>query len=124
MPSLQSQLINFTLRNRHLLSLRLKRETWDWSTSIPAFREACEKGARKAKLPAGIEISPAAIDSLPAGLKAEWIRLSATSQKATDDPVIFYTHGGGYVSGSCSDHRGFVAKFVPAAGLAVFRVGD
>jgi acetyl esterase/lipase len=34
-----------------------------------------------------------------------------------DQPVIFYTHGGGYVSGSCSDHRGFVAKFVQGSGV-------
>jgi acetyl esterase/lipase len=112
MPSLQSQLINLILRNRHLLRLQLKRETWDWNTSMPAFREACEKGARRTRLPAEIEVSPVAIDGLPAGLRAEWIRHSEAPQKAQGDPVIFYTLGGGYVSGSCSDHRGFVAKFV------------
>ena len=41
MPSLQSQLIYFVLRNRHLLKFHLKKETWDWNTSITAFRQEC-----------------------------------------------------------------------------------
>lgn len=118
MPSWQSRLVNLALRNRHLLKFHLRRETWDWNTSIPAFREACEKGAAKTRLPAGIDVSPVAIDGLPAGLAAEWIRLSGAPEEAQNDPVIFYTHGGGYVSGSCSDHRGFVAKFVQGSGVS------
>ncbi len=117
MPSWQSRLVNFALRNRHLLKFHLRRETWDWNTSIPAFREACEKGAAKTRLPAEIDVSPVAIDGLPAGLAAEWIRLSGAPEEARNDPVIFYTLGGGYVSGSCSDHRGFVAKFVQGSGV-------
>ena len=31
--------------------------------------------------------------------------------------AIFYTHGGGYVSGNCADHRNHVAKFVKASGI-------
>jgi acetyl esterase/lipase len=32
--------------------------------------------------------------------------------------MILYVHGGGYVSGSCNDHRGFVSKFAKATGAA------
>ncbi len=32
------------------------------------------------------------------------------------DKAIFYTHGGGYVTGNCIDHRGHVARFVQATG--------
>jgi monoterpene epsilon-lactone hydrolase len=118
MPSIQSQLINLVLRNRHLLKFHLKRETWDWNTSVPEFREECEKGAKRIKLPEGIEVSPLTIEGLPTGLAAEWIRPSATSpDHIEDDGVIFYTHGGGYVSGSCSDHHGHVAKFVMGSGV-------
>ncbi len=104
----------FFLRNRHLLKFHLKREVWDWNTSIPRFREECEQGARKSgKLPEGIEVLPVTIAGLPDGLKAEWILpAQASSALAKDEKVIFYTHGGGYISGSCSDHRGFVAKIV------------
>lgn len=116
MPSIQSQLINFSLRNRHLLKFQLKRETWDRNTSIAAFREECEKGASRMKLPEGIDVSPVTIEGLPDGLTAEWIR-SSDQETDIEDPVIFYTHGGGYVSGSCSDHRGFVAKFVQGSGI-------
>ena len=118
MPSIQSQLLNIMLRNRHLLKFNLKRETWDWDTSVPAFREECEEGARKIKLPEGIDVLPVSITGIPTGLAAEWIRPSATAPgRAEDEAVIFYTHGGGYVSGSCSDHRAHVAKFVKGSGV-------
>jgi epsilon-lactone hydrolase len=109
MPSLQSQLLYLVIRNRHLLRFHLKREVWDWNTSISGFRQECEDGAKKtAKLPDGVEVSPVEIPGLPEGLSAEWILPAA----AVADTVIFYIHGGGYVSGSCNDHREMVAKIV------------
>src|SRR5512136_1779622 len=104
MSSIQSRLFNLILRNRHYLRLSLKRETWDLNTSIPAFRQECEAGARRTRLPEGIQIKPARIDGLPSGLAAEWILPDAAADDLRDEPVIFYTHGGGYVSGTCSDH--------------------
>ncbi|MDR3574147.1 MAG: alpha/beta hydrolase [Anaerolineaceae bacterium] len=111
MTSLKSQLFNFALRYRHLLKFRLHKETWDMNTSIPRFRQDCEDGAKRSgKLPEGIEV----IQLQVAGMPAEWIRPRA----AKNDGVIFYTHGGGYVSGSCADHRAFVAKFVEGTGIS------
>jgi epsilon-lactone hydrolase len=105
MPSIQSRLFYYLLRYGHLLRFQLKRKAWDFNTSIPDFRRVCEEGASKfGKIPEGIEVTPFNIGSLP----AEWILPS----QAAKDKVIFYLHGGGYVSGSCSDHRMFVAKFV------------
>jgi epsilon-lactone hydrolase len=118
MPSWQSQFLNFALRNRHLRNFKLKREVWDWNTSIPAFRESCEKGAQMAKMPEGVEAVPVTIEGLPEGLSAEWLQPTAAAQvPLVEDAVIFYTHGGGYVSGSCSDHRALVAKFVAGSGV-------
>ena len=109
MSSMQSQLLYLVMRNRHLMRFQLKREAWDLNTSIPRFRQECEDGARRtSKLPDGIEVSPIEIPGLPDGLSAEWILPS----HAMKDKVIFYIHGGGYVSGSCSDHRAQVAKIV------------
>ena len=68
MPSLQSRLIYFTIRNRHLLRFRLKREAWDWNTSIPRFRQECEEANdRMARLPAGIQVAPARRPALEHG---------------------------------------------------------
>jgi epsilon-lactone hydrolase len=119
MTSLKGRLIFFVLRNRHLLKGHLKKESWDWNTSIAKFRQECEDGAKMAgKLPDGIEISKVSIPGLPAGLSAEWIRPSARAvEPSMDEPVIFYTHGGGYVSGSCDDHRNVVAKIVKKSGI-------
>lgn len=106
MPSLQSHLFRFVLKHSHLLRFQLKRRAViDFNTSIPRFREECEKSARLlGKVPVRIEVSPVTID----GLLAEWILPS----QARKDKVMLYTHGGGYVSGSCNDHRSIVARVV------------
>ncbi len=100
------------MKNRHLLRFPFKKENIDWNTqeSILRFREQCEDGARRfGKIPAEIEIIPVTID----GLTAEWIM----PLQATKDKVIFFVHGGGYVCGSCSDHRIHVSKFVKGSGI-------
>jgi epsilon-lactone hydrolase len=43
---------------------------------------------------------------------AEWIQPAGTPR----DKVVLYTHGGGYVTGSCADHRMHVGKLVQASG--------
>ena len=98
------------MRNRHLFQGKFKKEVFDSNTSIAGFREQCEKGANKySKIPEEISVKEQTIQ----GIKAEWlIPTGANSEKA-----ILYVHGGGYVSGSCSDHRGFVAKFAKDTGV-------
>jgi acetyl esterase/lipase len=110
MTSLKARMFGFMVRNTHLFQGRLRKEVFDFNTSIPAFRERCEKGAsRFAKLPKGISIREQTIE----GMKSEW-----HIPKGTDaEKLILYLHGGGYVSGSCSDHRGFVSKFANFTGF-------
>lgn len=113
MTSLQSQLIYVLMKNRHLLHFRLKQETWDWNTSVPRFRQECEQTTRAManKLPPGVTASPFSLG----GMAAEWL-LPAGAGK---DKVILYTIGGGYISGTCDDHRMIVAKVAQASGIAV-----
>jgi len=109
MTSFRSKTVNFLLRNRHLLQGRKKKEVFDMNTSILAFRELCEKGAsRYAKIPEGITIKPQTIE----GIASEWL----VPENSNPEKLILYVHGGGYVSGSCSDHRGFVSKFAKNCG--------
>jgi acetyl esterase/lipase len=111
--SIQSQFMYFMMKNRHLFQFRLKPETWDENTSIPAWREMCEAANRKMAntLPAGLEVSPFDLN----GMYAEWL-LPAGAGK---DKVILYTIGGGYISGTCSDHRTLVAKVAQGSGIAL-----
>jgi len=110
MPSFKSQIFNFMLRNRHLLSGKLKAPVWDFNTSIPEFRAACERGTgRFAGPPEGVEITPLQIGAM----YAEWL----TPTGAAADKAILYTVGGGYVSGTCNDHRDIVAKLVKGCGV-------
>lgn len=111
MTSFQSRLFRFIIKNRHLLRFQLKRkDVFDFNTSIPEFRETCEKGARMfGKLPEGIEAVPFQIENI----KAEWI----CPEGVNKDKVILFTHGGGYVSGSCSDHRIHAARIVKGTNI-------
>jgi acetyl esterase/lipase len=103
----------FMMKNRHLFQFHLKPETWDENTSVIAFREMCESVNSKMAnaLPPGLEVS--AFDL--AGMHAEWL----VPAGANKDKVIFYTIGGGYVSGTCSDHRTLVAKVAQTSGIAL-----
>ncbi len=110
MITLKARLINFLLRNRHLLQGKLRQESFTFDSSIAHFREQCENGAsRYAKLPPGITISEVDI----AGIKSEWIIPAGAGQ----EKIILYVHGGGYVSGSCNDHRGIISKFASNCGI-------
>ena len=103
-------MFNLMIRNSYLFRGKLKKETFDMNTSIELFRENCEKGAaRYAKMPPGVEAKPDTIE----GIKAEWL----VPAGADPEKLIFYVHGGGYVSGSCSDHRSFVSKFAAFTGV-------
>ena len=114
MESLQSKFIKFLMRQNLRTMDRLNIRFWDENTSVDTWREYCENGAAKAKMPAGVEAVPVRIPGLTKDLAAEWLQpVPAPAQ----DAVIFYTHGGGYISGSCSDHRALVAKLVASSGL-------
>jgi monoterpene epsilon-lactone hydrolase len=115
MPSIQSRLLYVMMRYHHLLNFRLKREAWDFNTSIPAFRERCEKSAARlaAKMPENITVTPVQIGNM----YAEWL----TPAGAPKDRAILYNIGGGYVSGSCNDHRNMVAKVALGSGISVLQ---
>ncbi|GAP12710.1 esterase/lipase [Longilinea arvoryzae] len=119
MSSFKSKLVIFAIQNRHLFKGRLNREVITPQTSTLRLREENEKGAQKfSKMPADIHVSPVCIPGLPDGLSAEWIYpAGGPEQPGAADRAIFYTHGGGYVSGNCIDHRMHVARFVQATGV-------
>lgn len=65
MISLKAQIINFLLRNRHLLEGKFKKEAYDFNTSIQGFRDKCERGvSRYAKIPDGIIIKAEEISGM------------------------------------------------------------
>lgn len=109
MPSFKSRMFNFVMRNRHLLNGKLKREVFDENTSIQEFRDLCEKGAAKTPVAEGVHVQP---EDIP-GIVSEWL----IPEGVKSEKMILYVHGGGYVSGSCSDHRGIISKFVKTCGV-------
>lgn len=110
MISFKARMFNFLLRNRHWFRGKLKKEVFDRNTSIAGFRDTCEKGAtRFAKIPDGLIVKPQLIE----GITSEWL----VPEGADPKKLILYVHGGGYVSGSCNDHRAIVAKFAKNCGV-------
>jgi epsilon-lactone hydrolase len=104
MLSFKSRMFNFFIRNSYLFQGRVKKEAFSADTSIVEFRERCEKGAaRYSKLAIDISVKEQFIE----GIKSEWL----IPKGADPSKVVLYIHGGGYVSGSCSDHRGLISKF-------------
>lgn len=110
MQSLRSRFVNLMVRKSHLFRGKLKKEIYDDNTSIQGFRDSCEKGAaRYAKVAPGVQITK----SIIVGINSEIYNPEGAAQ----DKIIMYVHGGGYVAGSCDDHRGFVTKFAKFTGV-------
>jgi monoterpene epsilon-lactone hydrolase len=108
--TLKSRMFNFIMRNRRLLQGKFHKEIFDDKTSVKDFREKCERGAEKyGKIPEEVTVKAETI----AGMKSEWL----IPEGSDPEKIILYVHGGGYVSGSCSDHRGFVTRFARNCGV-------
>ena len=113
MAGFKSRILFGIMRHRHLFKGRLKKDVLNHDIdSVLAFRAECEKGAaRFGKLPQGVVIRQELINMVI----SEWI----VPENAPENKLIFYVHGGGYVSGSCNDHRILVAKIALRARIKV-----
>jgi acetyl esterase/lipase len=111
MASIKSRVLIGFMRNRHIFKGRLTKETMGSDVaSVFKFREECEKGAKRfGKLPDKVQVKQERINHIV----SEWI----IPENADEDKLLFYVHGGGYVSGSCNDHRAMVAKITVKTGL-------
>lgn len=114
MASLKSKLLIGSVRMS--LKLQGKRSNKPMRCEVSqvlAFRDSCEKGAaRSGKVPTKVTVTLELINMV----NCEWI----IPDNAPDNKLIFYVHGGGYVSGSCNDHRVIVAKIAKQAGFTAF----
>ena len=110
MTSLKGRIFNFVLRNGHLFRGKFKKEEFTLNTSILEFRQLCERRAQKhSNILEKVTIQEQVINNI----KSEWL----IPDGANPEKLILYVHGGGYVSGSCSDHRIFVSKFAKVTGI-------
>lgn len=104
MPSLKSKVFNTILRNRHIFKLKFRKPVFDFNTSIEQFRKDCEEGANRfGTVPEEVKV----IKDTISNINVEWL----IPNGASSEKIIMYVHGGGYVSGSCNDHRAIVSKF-------------
>ncbi len=111
MASLKSKILIGVMRNRHLLKGKLHKPVQEKSIeAVLKFRQGCEEGAEHfGKLPKGVTVKKEVIHTII----SEWL----IPDKASYGKLIYYIHGGGYVSGSCNDHRSLVAKIALNSGI-------
>jgi len=81
----------------------------DGDADIPHLRAKWEKLAARSRPPSGVRIKYVYL----AGVECEWIVPSGCQ----DAPVLFYLHGGAYVSGSARTHRPMVSYLAKQAGM-------
>jgi epsilon-lactone hydrolase len=113
MQSVKSRMLNWIMRNRHLLQFKTHKQVFTKETSILEFRKQCERGSVSIEsLSTEFIIQREQIN----GINCEWIKPKNTHT----DKLIFYIHGGGYISGSCSDHRRFVSNIARKTGYTCF----
>jgi epsilon-lactone hydrolase len=111
MTSIKGKVFTCLMRNRHIFEGKFRKRPFGRDIeSVLAFREKCEKGAERfARIPEGITIKREVINMV----LSEWI----IPADAAGNKLIFYVHGGGYVSGSCNDHRAVVSKMAERTGI-------
>lgn len=110
MQSVKSRIAISLIRNRHLFKLRLTPEVVDMNFDVKKFRDGIDKtSARLNKTPTDITV-----ESFQIGDKySELIFPEGASQ----DKIVMYIHGGGFISGSCHTHRMHVIKFARLCGV-------
>jgi len=96
-----------SLRSRIFRLLTTRK--YDWSKPLPQLRRSFERDARLLRVARHVKISHAQADSV----SGEWIR----PRGASEEKVMLYLHGGGYVSGSSKTHRPLASRIAKACKL-------
>ncbi|MCF6248758.1 MAG: alpha/beta hydrolase [Desulfobacula sp.] len=96
--------------NSHIISAIFKflktRPSFD-TVGIESYRQLLEKGAMAFQPDKSVKCEAFHIDHIP----AEWL----TPPKISNNRVIFYVHGGGYIAGSINSHRALASRIALAA---------
>lgn len=79
-----------------------KRNAQDIKERVKKSRDGLEDLAKLLKIPKDVTCVPLDVKGIP----AEWV----SAPEAREDKIIFYLHGGGYVSGSLNSHRELVSR--------------
>jgi acetyl esterase/lipase len=82
--------------------------------SVEDQRQGVEERSGLLPLPAGVSCKPTSAGGVP----AEWV----TATEASQDAVVLYLHGGGYVICSLNTHRDLVARIALASGARVLNL--
>ncbi|AFA49547.1 alpha/beta hydrolase [Acetobacterium woodii] len=108
--SSKAKMMHLMMKYRHLFKGKLRREVIDENTSVVKLRQDCDDAAARFFKPvAGIKYITADYEEL----YAEWVELENASQ----DKVVLYFHGGGFIMGNAISHRNIVSNFVKRLGI-------
>lgn len=106
MPSLRSRLLRAYLKYRS--------SRYDISAPIANRRELLNQVGERFPLPRNLICRKASVGAVP----CEWL----TFPDAPADKLLFYIHGGGYVSGSPRSHRHLVASLAKQSNISALLI--
>ncbi len=110
MPSWQSRLVSLIVRMT--LKRAGRRQAWDIDETVRRVRLKIEPNwLQLRRVPSNVRRIP--IEASP--VRGEWLIGSET-----DNRIIYYLHGGGYVAGSPASHRNLTSRLALAAKARVF----
>jgi monoterpene epsilon-lactone hydrolase len=106
MPSLQSRILRFFIRRMNILNRT--------DLSLAELRRIVDSSAVLLRTPMGVTVRSGRVGDVP----GEWI----VPRSASDDRVLLYFHGGGFLFCSPATHRAMIARLAKAAGTPAFSV--
>ncbi len=91
-----------------------ERNAQDIKERVQKSRDGLEDLAKLVKVPKDVKCVSLNVKGIP----AEWV----SAPEARDDKIIFYLHGGGYISGSLNSHRELVSRISRALKARVLMI--
>lgn len=98
---------------RTLFKFQIWRRSGGPPPTVQQARAFLDNAGERVKPAAGVNIEPTSVPNGANPINGEWYK----PDHAAEGGAILYLHGGGYRTGSCKSHRGFVTHIAQAANL-------
>lgn len=98
---------------RNLFAFRNWQHSGGPSPTDQQARDSLDAAGGTIEPAQGVTIQPTEVQGASSTLYAEWY----LPESAPDEGTLLYFHGGGYRTGSCKSHRGFVTHIVKEANV-------
>ncbi|MFK7805642.1 MAG: alpha/beta hydrolase [Anaerolineae bacterium] len=102
---------------RNLFKLRNWQQSGGPAPTDQQARDSLDAAGSMVDTAKDVEILPAQVQGANQSLYAEWYTPKSAPNSEANHGVLLYLHGGGYRTGSCKSHRGFVTHIAQTAAI-------